>query len=175
MLAGSLALFGGVLVSVVPSAGAMDAIVASDVQIRATAPGMTATGGYLTIHNHSGYDHRLVGVAADFAAKTEIHSMVNENGVMKMRHLPEGIAIPAGGMVELAPGGLHLMLMGLKQTLQAGQMLEIELTFASGLTMHLKARAKRPGDISFGDGGMSGGQGHSHNHSHNHSHDDSGN
>jgi copper(I)-binding protein len=78
-------------------------------------------------------------------------------------------------MVELAPGGLHLMLMGLKQTLQAGQMLEVELTFASGLTLRLPAHVKRPGDISVGDGGMSGGHGHSHNHSHNHSQENSGN
>lgn len=175
MLAVSLAIFAGVLASVVLGAGAMEAIATSDVQVRATAPGMMATGGYLTIHNHSDEDDRLVGVAADFAAKVEIHSMEHANGVMKMRPLPEGIAIPAGDMVELAPGGLHLMLMGLKQTLQAGQMLEVELTFASGLTLRLPAHVKRPGDISVGDGGMSGGHGHSHNHSHNHSQENSGN
>ncbi|MEL0198301.1 MAG: copper chaperone PCu(A)C [Rhodobiaceae bacterium] len=123
----------------------MEGLKASDVQIRATAPGMTATGGYVTIHNHSDEAARLVGVASDFAAKPEIHTMMHENGVMKMRALPDGIEIPAGGMVELAPGGLHLMLMGLTRTLQAGQMLEVELTFASGKTRRLSAHVKRPG------------------------------
>ncbi|MAK17464.1 MAG: hypothetical protein CMN41_02325 [SAR116 cluster bacterium] len=157
------------LASGIPNARAMDVLATGDVQIRATAPGMTATGGYLTIHNHSDEDDRLVGVVADFAAKAEIHSMVHENGVMKMRALPDGIEIPAGGMVKLAPGGLHLMLMGLKQTLQAGQMLEVELIFASGRTLRLPAHVKRPGEISIGDGESDG-----HDQSHNHSHSNSG-
>ena len=167
------------LISLFVSTGALagdrDMLQASEVQIRATAPGMAATGGYLTIHNHAGKADRLVGVAADFAARAEIHTMVHENGVMKMRQLTDGLEIPAGGIVELAPGGLHLMLMGLKQTLQAGQTLEVELTFASGRTLRLPAHVKRPGDIAVGDRGMSGGHGHSHNHSHTASHDHSGN
>ena len=165
----ALVLCASLLTLGIPNARAMDALAASDVQIRATAPGMTATGGYLTIHNHSDEDDRLVGVVADFAAKAEIHSMVHENGVMKMRALPDGIEIPAGGMVKLAPGGLHLMLMGLKQTLQAGQMLEVELIFASGRTLRLPAHVKRPGEISIGDGESDG-----HDQSHNHSHSNSG-
>lgn len=171
----ALVLLMGVIATGTTIASAMDSLTASEVQIRATAPGMTATGGYLTIHNHSGVADRLVGVAADFAAKAEIHSMVHENGVMKMRSLPDGIEIPAGGMVELAPGGLHLMLMGLQQTLQSGQVLEVEITFASGRTLRLPAHVKRPSDIGFGDDGMSAGHGHSHSHSHNHSHSNSGN
>ena len=165
--------FLGILAAGAATASAMEGLKASDVQIRATAPGMTATGGYVTIHNHSDEADRLVGVAADFAAKAEIHTMMHENGVIKMRALPDGIEIPAGGMVELAPGGLHLMLMGLTGTLQAGQMLEVELTFASGKRMRLPAHVRRPGDIAGGDGGKSAGHGHSHNHSHNHSQDHS--
>jgi copper(I)-binding protein len=169
----AVGLFLGFLAVGAATASAMEGLKASDVQIRATAPGMTATGGYVTIHNHSDEADRLVGVAADFAAKAEIHTMMHENGVMKMRALPDGIEIPAGGMVELAPGGLHLMLMGLTGTLQAGQMLEVELTFASGTRMRLPAHVRRPGDIAGGDGGKSAGHGHSHNHSHNHSQDHS--
>ncbi|MGB1106385.1 MAG: copper chaperone PCu(A)C [Alphaproteobacteria bacterium] len=169
-----LLLFMGLLATGATTASAMDGLKTSDVEIRATAPGMTATGGYLTIHNHSGEADRLVGVTADFAAKAEIHTMIHENGVMKMRALRDGIEIPAGGMVELAPGGLHLMLMGLTRTLQAGQMLEVELTFASGKTRRLSAHVKRPDDIAVGDGGVSGGHNHSQSHSHSHSHSKSG-
>ena len=146
-------------------AGAMNMLKTGEVQIRATAPGMTATGGYLTIHNHDDEADRLVAVAADFAARAEIHTMVHENGVMKMRQLPDGIEIPAGGMVRLAPGGMHLMMMGLKQTLEAGQVLEIQLTFASGRTLRVQAHVKRPGDITVGDGGMSDSHDHSDDHS----------
>jgi copper(I)-binding protein len=101
----AVGLFLGFLAVGAATASAMEGLKASDVQIRATAPGMTATGGYVTIHNHSDEADRLVGVAAEFAAKAEIHTMMHENGVMKMRALSDGIEIPAGGMVELAPGG----------------------------------------------------------------------
>ena len=165
----ALALFSGIFTSGMANSGAMDGLMASDVQVRATAPGMMATGGYLTIQNHSDKPDRLVGVAADFATKAEIHSMVHENGVMKMRPLPEGIEIPTGGTVKLVPGGLHLMLMGLTQTLQAGQMLEVELNFASGKTLRLPAYVKRPGEISVGNDKMSAGHGHSDSQTHSHS------
>ena len=161
----------GLVFSLLVSAGALaadtDMLKASAVQLRATVPGMTATGGYLTIHNQTGEADRLVGVTADFAAKAEIHTMVHDKGVMRMRALPNGIEIPAGGTVALAPGGLHLMLMGLDRTLEPGQTLEVELTFASGRTLRLSAHVKRPGDIAVGDGG--GSDGHSHSHSHSHS------
>ena len=164
-----LALVIGLVLSTGALAGDMAMLKASEVQLRATVPGMTATGGYLTIHNHAAEADRLVGVAADFAGRAEIHTMVHDNGVMKMRALPDGIEIPAGGMVELAPGGLHLMLMGLDRTLQAGQMLEVELIFASGRTLRLPAHVKRPGDIAVGDAGASGGHDHAPGHTHKHS------
>ncbi len=164
-----LVLIVGLLALITAPVAAMDSLTTSDVQIRATAPGMTATGGYLTIHNHTGQADRLLGVAADFAAKAEIHTMLHENGVMKMRALPDGIEIPAGGMVRLAPGGVHLMLMGLTKTMEPGASLEVELTFASGMILRLPAHVKRPGEISVGDADMSGGHDHSPDHSQNHS------
>jgi len=171
MMPGSaiLVLIVGLLALITAPVAAMDGLTTSEVQIRATAPGMTATGGYLTIHNHTGQADRLLGVAADFAAKAEIHTMLHEDGVMKMRALPDGIEIPAGGMVRLAPGGVHLMLMGLTKTMEPGASLEVELTFASGMTLRLPAHVKRPGEISVGDADKSGGDDHSPDHSQNHS------
>ena len=142
-------------------------------QIRATAPGMKATGGYLTITNHGKADDALISASADFAGRVELHEMLMDGDVMKMRERKAGIAVPAGSTVMLKPGGLHLMLMGLKQTLQGGQKLEVELNFASGRTLRLPAHVKRPGEISIGDG-ESDGHGHSHDQSHNHSHSNSG-
>ena len=164
-----LVFLAGILALINLPVSAMDGLTTSEVQIRATAPGMTATGGYLTIHNHSAEADRLLGVAADFAAKAEIHTMLHEDGVMKMRALPDGIEIPAGGVVRLAPGGVHLMLMGLSQTMEPGQRLEVELTFASGMTLRLPAHVRRPGEISVGDANMSGGHSHSQSHSQGHS------
>lgn len=170
-----LVFLAGILALITAPVAAMDSLTTSEVQIRATAPGMTATGGYLTIHNHSAKADRLLGVAADFAAKAEIHTMLHENGVMKMRALPNGIEIPAGGVVRLAPGGVHLMLMGLTKTMEPGASLEVELTFASGMILRLPAHVKRPGEISIGDADMSGGHDHSPDHSPDHSQNHLGN
>ena len=133
----------------------------SDIQLRATMPGMAATGGYLTIHNHGHMADRLVGVSADFAAKSEIHEMIHDNGVMKMRPLSKGIEIPAGGMVMLKPGGLHLMFMGLAEPLKPGRMLEITLEFGSGHSVTVPAHVKGPADITIGKGDASHDRGHS--------------
>lgn len=133
----------------------------SNPQIRATAPGMKATGGYLTITNHGDMDDRLVSAAVDFAGRVEIHEMIMDGDVMKMRKREGGIEVPAGGMAMLQPGGLHIMLMGLTETMVPGEMRDITLTFQSGHTVTLPAMVMKPGDI--------GGKGHGHNHSHNHS------
>ncbi|MFZ1681904.1 MAG: copper chaperone PCu(A)C [Rhizobiaceae bacterium] len=84
---------------------------------RATAPGAPVSGGYMTITNSGTAPDFLVGGAADFAAKVEIHEMVMDGDVMKMRPVEGGIEVPAGGSVELKPGGLHVMFMGMKKQL----------------------------------------------------------
>ena len=143
-------------------AGSHSKIETSDIQLRATMPGMTATGGYLMIHNHGRKADRLIGVSADFAARSEIHEMIHDNGVMKMRPLDGGIEIPAGGMVTLKPGGMHLMLMGLAEPLEPGRMLELTLEFASGHSITVPAHVKGPADITIGTGDGANGHGHSH-------------
>lgn len=130
----------------------------SNPQIRATAPGMTATGGYLTITNHGGMDERLISVSADFAGRVEIHEMIMNGEVMKMREREGGIEIPAGGMAMLKSGGLHLMLMELRETMVPGEMRDVTLTFQSGHSVTIPAMVMRPGDM--------GGQGHGHNQKH---------
>ena len=64
----------------------------SDASIRATAPGMTATGGYLTIANHGDSDDRLISASAEFAGRVELHEMIMDGDVMKMREREDGIA-----------------------------------------------------------------------------------
>ncbi len=96
---------------------------------RAT-PSTARTGvGYLTIRNNGAEADRLVAVACDCAEASEIHTMTMENNVMRMRELPDGLEIPAGGMIELKPGGLHLMFIGLKAPFAEGETVEASLTF----------------------------------------------
>ncbi len=125
-------------------------------QIRATAPGMTATGGYLSITNHGDADDALVSASAGFAARVELHEMIMDGDVMRMRQHEGGIVVPAGGMVMLKPGGLHLMLMGLTETMMPGEMRDLTLTFRSGQNVRIRAMVMKPGEI--------GGHGQKHGH-----------
>jgi periplasmic copper chaperone A len=95
---------------------------------RATAAGQSVGGGFLTVRNPGDTPDRLVGASSDVAEKVELHTHMNENGVMKMRPVP-AIEVPAKGTVTLAPGGLHLMLFGLKAPLKEGQHVPVTLDF----------------------------------------------
>ena len=97
--------------------------------IRATTANAGATAAYGVIHNHSDEADRLIAARADFAAKVEIHEMVLEQDVMRMRALEGGLLIGADEMAELKKGGLHIMLMGLKAPIKMGQNYQIELIF----------------------------------------------
>lgn len=87
---------------------------------------------YMTIMNKGEKQDRLVSAASDVAGKVETHETVIKNDVAQMIYMPEGYEIPAGGMVELKPGGKHIMLLELKQNLVAGESLMLTLTFESG-------------------------------------------
>jgi periplasmic copper chaperone A len=96
---------------------------------RATPNGATVASGYLTIENKGSGPDRLVGASADVAAKVELHTMAMSNGVMTMRPLESGLAIRPGEIVKLAPGGHHLMLLGLKSSFKQGDKVPITLEF----------------------------------------------
>jgi hypothetical protein len=78
--------------------------------------------------NH-GVTPGLVGAPTYVAAVVELHATRVEDGVVRMRPLEGGIAIAAGGMVELRPGGLHLMLMGQTRDLNPGDRFDVLLRF----------------------------------------------
>ncbi|HRO51280.1 MAG TPA: DUF1775 domain-containing protein [Hyphomicrobium sp.] len=102
---------------------------------RATPHGAKVGAGYLTILNTGSTADTLIAISAPVAGKSEVHDMTMTDGVMRMRALPEGIEIPAGGTVTLAPGGKHLMFMDLKEPLVAGASLPVTLTFKNGGTV----------------------------------------
>lgn len=96
---------------------------------RATPAGSRIAGAYVAIANGGAKADVLTGGKFDVADKVEVHDMTMTDGVMRMRHLESGLDIPAGGAVELRPGGLHLMLMGLKRPLKQGEAIQGVLTF----------------------------------------------
>lgn len=119
----------------------------SDVQLRATVAGMPSSAAYLKITNNSISDDKLIATSAAIAQRVEIHSMEMDNGVMRMRAVGGGLAIPAGDSLTLGQGGLHIMLMGLKTDLAPGTQHEIILVFEKAGDIRLTATAKRPENI----------------------------
>jgi len=104
---------------------------------RATLPNAPVGGAYMTITNTGDTDDRLTAVASDVAGAVELHEMTLVGDVMNMRPVEDGIVIPAGETVTLAPGGLHVMFMGLNQAFVEGECVEITLTFeVAGTTDH---------------------------------------
>ena len=110
---------------------------------RATAAGQSVGGGFLKLSNGGAAD-RLVAARTAVAASVELHTMRLEGDVMRMRQL-DAIELPAGRTVELEPGGTHLMLMGLKAPLKAGQSFPMVLKFekAGEVTVDVSVEAPR--------------------------------
>jgi periplasmic copper chaperone A len=104
---------------------------------RATPPGATVGGGYLKIVNGTAKPVRLVGAETAVADKVEVHAMSMEGGVMRMRPLEGGLEVPPGGEVELKPGGMHLMLIGLKRALVEGETAPLTLVFDGGVRIEV--------------------------------------
>jgi copper(I)-binding protein len=96
---------------------------------RATPGGASVGVGYLRVTNTGSTPDRLLGGASEVASRIETHDMKMEDGVMKMRALSQGIEIAPGATIELKPGGMHLMIVGLKQGLKAGEAISATLRF----------------------------------------------
>ena len=115
----------------VPSlaAAASPAVKVTDAWCRAAPKGALAGGCYLTLT--AGADDRLVAVETPAAGRAEIHTMSMDGGVMRMRKLADGVALPAGKPVALKPGAEHLMLIGPKIALTPGAKVALTLRFRS--------------------------------------------
>lgn len=95
---------------------------------RIAAPGVPVAAGYTLIFNRGTAAEELLAASSPLAASVEIHETSMTDGVMRMCEV-EAVTLPAGARVALAPGGLHLMIMGLDQSLKAGDSLPITLRF----------------------------------------------
>ena len=110
-----------------PQPAAEAVVTVTDPWCRPAAAGAGAVGCYVGLQ--ASVDDRLVAVATPAAARGEIHTMSMDDGVMRMRQLPDGLALPAGESVALKPGAEHLMLMAPTGALDEGGEVELTLTF----------------------------------------------
>lgn len=123
------ALIASALVAALATLGAAGALAQTrvkDAWVRGTVAQQKATGAFMRISSAQG--GRLVSVASPAAGVVEVHEMTMEGSTMKMRALAQGLDLPAGKTVELAPGGsYHVMLMDLKHPLRAGDSVALTL------------------------------------------------
>jgi len=95
--------------------------------VRAVPPGQPNSAAFMQLSNEGDADRALVAAASSAADVVELHTHTMVDGMMQMRRI-ERIDLPAGQTVELAPGGLHVMLIGLTRALLPGETVELTLT-----------------------------------------------
>lgn len=124
---------------------------------RATPGGAKVAGGFMTIRNIGTEPDRLVGGTFPHAPRVEVHEMAVIDGTMRMREVRGGIEIPAGGSVQLRPGGYHMMFMDLSQPVRTGAPARGTLIFQKAGTIEIDYSV-----APVGAPGPSGGASHGH-------------
>jgi copper(I)-binding protein len=137
LLAASLMFSAGVL------AGAADNVSVQDPYVRLAPPNAPATGAFMVIKNNGDKDVKVVKADNPASKVTELHTHINDGGVMKMRPVPS-IDIKAKGEAVLMPGGLHVMMIDLKAPMKEGDVVPITLSFDDGSTKQVDAKVVRP-------------------------------
>lgn len=149
--------FGGA-VSAQASEVAVGDLTLSTPWVRASVPGQVNGAGYVEINNKAAQSDKLVSASTTGVNRVELHTIITENGVAKMREVP-GIEVPASGTVKLAPGGYHIMFLGLTDPFKAGATLPVTLKFEKAGEVKVNFEIK---PATFNPGTMSGHGGHRH-------------
>ncbi len=109
--------------------------------VRAAILQQRNSAAFMTLKNN-GSTAELVNAHSPVAKIVELHTHINDNGVMRMRRVPK-ITVPDHGEVKLQPGGYHVMLLGLKRNLRPGDEVDIKLDFADGSSRQLKVPVQK--------------------------------
>ena len=125
-------------------------IVVEDVWARASVGRNGAA--FLTVMNKGATDDRLIAAKSDVSPRVELHTHLMEGNVMKMRQVKD-IPVPAGKSVTLKPGGLHVMIIGLKKKLVEGESFPLTLVFEKAGEITVPVPIKRIGAMNGGHGG----------------------
>lgn len=104
-------------------------IAIEDAYLRVSRPGAPTGAMFMVIQNTGDSADTLIAASSPVAAMAELHTHIEDNGIMRMRPIEAGIKIPAEGSHALQRGGDHVMLMGLTETLEDGMTVELTLTF----------------------------------------------
>jgi len=129
-----------------PKAGT-STVQVTDAICRPTPKGRQTTGCYMTLT--AAADDRLTGVSSPVASRVQIHESRMESNMMMMHPMEGGLPLPAGQTVALAPGGNHLMLLGVGEPLVAGDTVALTLTFESSPPLQVTATVGQPGTTGY--------------------------
>jgi len=133
----------GLLFSAGVLAGAADNISVQDPYVRLAPPNAPATAAFMVIKNGGDKDVKVVKADNPATRVTELHTHINDGGVMKMRPVP-AIEVHAKGEAVLKPGGLHVMMIDLKAPMKEGDLVPITLTFDDGSSKQVDAKVVKP-------------------------------
>lgn len=130
--------------------GCVQALQVHDGYVRGLPPGQPNTAAFMRLENETAAPVELTGASSPVADKVELHQHSHEGGMMRMRKV-DSLSLAPGATVQLAPGGYHLMLFGLRQPLADGQLVEIVLQLGNGEQYRLELPVRsvlneQPGD-----------------------------
>jgi copper(I)-binding protein len=117
-------------------------IVIKDAWVQEGPPSQKITAAFMLIENHNSAEISLLSASTDAARVVELHKMELEDGMMSMRKV-DSINVPAGGMIELKPGGYHLMLIGLNKALKEGEDVKVTLRFSNDIRKTITVPVKK--------------------------------
>ena len=127
----------------VPVLRAAETIHAEDAWARETPPGVSNGAAYVTLVNEGAVKDRLIAARGAVSERVELHRHLMEGDVIMMRQV-EGIDVDAGGRTALKPGGGHLMLIGIKRPLVAGERFPLTLAFEKAGEITVQFEVHRP-------------------------------
>jgi copper(I)-binding protein len=121
-------------------------IAVEDPFARASAGPAKVGAVFMIVKNSGAAADALVAAESPVAARAELHTHIKDGDVMRMRQV-SSIDVPAGGTVSLQPGGLHIMLIDLKEPLRQGETFPLTLTFAKAGTVAVYVPVKSPAEM----------------------------
>ena len=122
--------------------------------VRVTIPGRPG-GGYMTVHNMGDQADKFLSATSSMAERVEIHTHIMKDGKMMMRRI-EHVEVPAKGHVEFKPGGLHLMIFGMKNQIKPGDKLPLTLVFEKAGSVEMEVLVEGMGKMQMKQGNHSG-------------------
>lgn len=146
--------------------------VVADAWARRPAAGQTAVAAYVSFANHGDHDVSIRGVSSTLGDAEFHETVADADGVMRMRHLPDGVVVPANGALTMAPGGIHVMVLDadvLTMTTGGSVPLVFDVGPLGTVEVHAAVRSDTDaGDTDAADHDHAAGGRHPHQHGHDH-------